>query len=74
MDYYRYDILTDPETAQILVAYLSDVPFDTFEDNETGIAAYLPARADGSAVEPLLESLAEEFDFSWHKTLIPGQN
>jgi ribosomal protein L11 methyltransferase len=74
MDYYRYDILTDPETAQILVAYLSDVPFDTFEDNETGIAAYLPARADGSAVEPLLESLAEEFDFSWHKTFIPGQN
>jgi ribosomal protein L11 methyltransferase len=74
MDYYRYDILTDPETAQILVAYLSEAPFDTFEDNETGIAAYLPARAGIHAAETLLEELKEQFDFDWSKTFIPGQN
>ena len=74
MDYYRYDILTGEETAQILVAYLSEAPFDTFEDNDTGIAAYLPARTDVAEAETLLAELQEQFEFSWSKTFIPGQN
>lgn len=74
MDYYRYDILAEPDTAEILVAYLSDAPFDTFEDNETGVAAYLPAKADADVAEALLESLSSQFTFTWTKTFIPGQN
>lgn len=74
MDYYRYDILADPDIAAILVAYLSEMPFDTFEENETGMAAYLPAKADVEAAEARLESLKETFQFSWNKTFIPGQN
>lgn len=74
MDYYRYDLVTDPETAQILIAYLSDAPFDTFEDNETGLSAYIPAREDVAAGEALVLELQEQFAFSWTKTFIPGQN
>jgi len=74
MDYYRYDILTDPETAQILVAYLSETPFDTYEDNETGMSAYFPARADHAETELLLQELQAQFEFTWSKTFIPGQN
>jgi len=74
MDYYRYDILAEQEIAAILIAYLSDAPFDTFEENETGMAAYLPARADMAAAEATLQALEQQFQFSWNKTFIPGQN
>lgn len=74
MDYYRYDILTDTETGQMLIAFLSEAPFNTFEDNETGVAAYLPARAGTEAAEALLESLQGQFEFTWSKTFIAGQN
>lgn len=74
MDYFRYDVHCPAETAEILVAYLSDAPFDTFEDTEHGLAAYLPANADAEAAESLLESLQEQFAFTWEKTHIPGQN
>ena len=74
MDYYRYHIACTFETAEILLAYLSEAPFDTFEENETGLAAYLPARADMDAAESALKSLEGKFEFSWSKTFIQGQN
>lgn len=74
MDYYRFDIQTDPETAEMLVAFLSDAPFDTFEETESGLAAYLPARAGLAEAEAQVETLQDRFSFSWTKTFIPGQN
>ncbi len=74
MDYYRYDILAEQETAAILIAYLSTAPFDTFEENELGMAAYLPAKADMAEAETSLNDLEKRFQFSWSKTFIPGQN
>jgi ribosomal protein L11 methyltransferase len=74
MDYYRYDVVADPETAQMLIAFLSEEAFDTFEDNETGVAAYLPVRADVAAAESALTALQAQFTFEWSKTFIPGQN
>ncbi len=74
MDYYRYDILAEQETAAILIAYLSEAPFDTFEENELGMAAYLPAKADRAEAERSLNDLEKRFQFSWSKTFIPGQN
>jgi ribosomal protein L11 methyltransferase len=74
MDYFRYDISCPAELAEILVAYLSDAPFDTFEDHENGLSVYLPARADVAAAEQALEELQQQFEFSWEKTFIAGQN
>lgn len=74
MDYYRYDIQCDPETAEVLVAFLAEAPFDTFEENENGLSAYLPARAGTQEAEDLLESLREQFTYTWTKEFIPGQN
>lgn len=74
MDYYRYDIKCDPETAEVLVAFLAEAPFDTFEENEHGLSAYLPARAGTQEAEELLENLLEQFAYSWTKDFIPGQN
>ena len=74
MDYYRYDIKCDAETAEVLVAFLAEAPFDTFEENEQGLSAYLPARAGTQEAETLLDELQNQFSYEWIKEFIPGQN
>lgn len=58
----------------MVLAYLSDAPFDTFEEMETGLYAYLPAAADMAVAEQVLTGLAGQFTFTWEKTFLPGQN
>lgn len=81
MDYWKFTIHTAPETAEILLAYLSEAPFETFEETPEGLNAYLPAAsgipeaADGMAsVESLLSRLQTQFPFSWSKIFLPAQN
>jgi ribosomal protein L11 methyltransferase len=76
MDYWKYTFLTDPGTAEILIAYLSEAPFDTFEEHEEGLNAYLPVTPTppGDGVEPLLEALQQQFQFTWHRVFLPAQN
>ncbi|GAB4494792.1 MAG: 50S ribosomal protein L11 methyltransferase [Saprospiraceae bacterium] len=74
MDYWKYILRTNPETAEILVAYLSEAPFDTFEEAEGGLHAYLPAHAGQTEAERQLLNLQKQFDFTWDKTFIPSQN
>ncbi len=74
VDYWQYDLRTDAETAEMVLAYLSDAPFDTFEETETGLFAYLPAASDMAMAEEILTALAEQFTFTWEKTFLPGQN
>jgi ribosomal protein L11 methyltransferase len=110
LDYWKYTLrfnpssdssAANPETTDILVAYLAEAPFDTFEETEGGLNAYMPASTPppngrgeaantvesstsplpfvggvggGVDVDALLTDLQQQFDFSWDKTFIPGQN
>jgi ribosomal protein L11 methyltransferase len=75
MHYWQYTLHNNPELNDILVALLGDAPFDTFEEHETGIHAYLPATDDNVAeADQLLAELATQFEFSHEKTFIEGQN
>lgn len=75
MDYWKYVLHCDPDTAEILTAFLSDAPFDTFEEGDVGFAAYCPApQHDEQAMRKLLEGLQDNFDFEWEKEFIPSQN
>lgn len=74
MDYWKYILLANPETSEILVAYLTEAPFDTFEETESGLNAYMPAHGGQSEAERQLIELQKQFDFTWDKTLVPGQN
>ncbi len=73
-------IRTAPETADILIAFLSEAPFDTFEETPEGLNAYLPAGTetpDESApvlAEARLMDLQQQFEFNWEKTFLPAQN
>lgn len=74
MNYWKYSLHTSPETAEILLAYLGEAPFDTFQEIPEGLDAYLPESADMKATEQLLAELREQFDFSWTKEFLPAQN
>jgi len=74
MNYHKYELITPPETADILVAFLSDSPFDTFEETADGLNAYAPASASSQEIDALLLDLQGQFDFTWEHELILGQN
>jgi ribosomal protein L11 methyltransferase len=74
MNYHKYELKTTPEIAEILVAFLSESPFDTFEETTDGLNAYAPASASEQEIEAQLADLQNQFDFSWEKELILGQN
>jgi len=74
VDYWKYAIRTTLEVSEILPAFLQDAPFDTFEETELGLNAYLPASASVTDVEELLNGLREQFEFEWDKEFLPAQN
>lgn len=74
LDYWQYTFRTNPETAELLLALLSDAPFDTFEETPEGLNAYLPASADAEAVEQHIGDLTQQFDFQWDKTFLEARN
>ena len=43
LDYWKYAIRCTPDTAEVLLAFLAEGPFDTFEEVETGLDAYCPS-------------------------------
>ncbi len=75
MDYHAYHLLHDSELNEIIIALLADAPFDTFEENEDGIVAYLPAgKGHEAEAETALDELAEQFAMTWTKVFIKGEN
>jgi ribosomal protein L11 methyltransferase len=74
MDYFQYTITTDPAQNEVLIAMVSHLPFDTFEESETGFNAYMPASLQSEEHDEELLDLQSQFDFQFQKTLIPGQN
>jgi ribosomal protein L11 methyltransferase len=77
MNYYALTIIPkdyDVERVEILTAVLGELPFDTFEETETGLKAYIPEKDMTESVETELIELSEQFDFSFDKTFIPYQN
>ncbi len=75
MNYNAYTLTNDPELNEIMIALLAEAPFDTFEEHETGITAYLQAdKGYEPEAEALLAELAEQFEMQWVKTFIKGEN
>lgn len=75
MNYLKYTLTTNnPDLPEILMAFLADQPFDTFEETPEGLLAYLPSNADVVHVENTLAELQQTFAFSWSKDLIVAQN
>ncbi|MGK0389858.1 MAG: ribosomal protein L11 methyltransferase [Maribacter sp.] len=74
MDYYVYKIQAAAQWAEIIQAFMGEMPFDTFKDNDTGFDAYIPANAHSAEVEESVGALKENFPFEHVKERIVAQN
>lgn len=74
MDYYRF-IFKAPEAAcELALAFLSELPFDTFEETDDGLDAYLRQDAFGPEVESQLNNIVNELGLSYQRQIVPYQN
>ncbi len=77
MNYYVVEI-TPPEFSEekveILIALLSDLPFDTFEETATGLKAFILEKDWNKDVEEQLTEISQMFEFKYETTFIPYQN
>ncbi|MEO0776412.1 MAG: 50S ribosomal protein L11 methyltransferase [Bacteroidota bacterium] len=79
MDYYRFAIRSTvaestAEQREIILAFLGDLPFDTFEESETGWLAFGPVADWDDPDLARLDALGDQWHFTWEKTRIPAQN
>jgi ribosomal protein L11 methyltransferase len=74
MDYYKFAIQCPAASSEILLALFSLQPFEMFEENDEGFDAFLPTHALDAVVESYVGDLQKQHEFSFVKTLIPGQN
>ncbi len=73
MDYWKFTC-KDFEDSGLMVAFLSQYPFDSFEESPTQVSAYLPQNEDEKAIEIQLDLLKTSWHFNFDKELIPFQN
>lgn len=74
MSYTLYRFAVSPEWAEILIAWLGELPFEAFEETETGVNAWAPAHVAGAGLDTAVEELRSRFDFSFEKEAVPDQN
>jgi ribosomal protein L11 methyltransferase len=59
---------------EVIIALLGEMPFDTFEENETGVNAYIKEQDFSAEIEVELNELSESLAFSFEKEKIAAQN
>ena len=74
MDYYKYNFETNSEIVEILIALLGQHPFDTFQEVDTGVEAYIPKELHEETVETYIAELQAQFGFQFERSFIAAQN
>ncbi len=74
MNFYRFRIAINPDQAELLLAFLNELPFDSFQETDHYLDAYLPASADAGTAEAELIKLQHQFSFSYEKEEIAARN
>ena len=75
MNFIELEITTTPELSEILLAELSLLPFDTFEENDNGLKAYSEEdQFDLEAVKEITERYQQMGKIEFQTTVIPKVN
>lgn len=74
MNYWEFSITAQAEIREILLGLLSGLPFDSFQETETGFSAFLPENGTLEEVEAEVRSLADWWGFSYQVFKLPAQN
>lgn len=73
-DYYDWFFPADAETQEILLALLSHLPFDTYQEGTDGLHAFISAEDNTLGLEAEATAIAAGFGSMPSKTLVPYQN
>ena len=74
MDYYAYHIKIPADQREIALAFLSNLPFDSFTASEDGWDAYVPAAVDQEVIQTRLRALPEALGLQFSWDFIPYKN
>lgn len=77
MDYTELEVLLNPAEpySEILIAELSHLPFDTFEENDEGFKAYAPSGTlDKEEIKQILDVYSQEVTMKYSFREIPREN
>ena len=79
MNYFEVNILlkdaTAPDSRDIITAHLSEFGFESFEENETGLKAFIPENLyNESLVNEALKDISEMIPFSYEVNFIKAEN
>ncbi|HKK78916.1 MAG TPA: 50S ribosomal protein L11 methyltransferase, partial [Phaeodactylibacter sp.] len=72
--HYRFTIIVPVARRDIALAFLSELPFDTFEETEQGWQAYLPKAAHNEELIQQLDELAQRLSLVYEQEEVPYQN
>ena len=72
-DYDVYRITTAPATGELLIAFLANAGFDSFEETEAGLDAY-GATDRREEFAGVLDELSHQFDFTYERTELENRN
>lgn len=77
-DYVTLRVDIDPcceDTTDLLAAFLCDIGYDSFEPDDNGLTAYVPARLfDMKQVKDILDDFPMEASFALSSTLVKGED
>ena len=71
MNFYKISITASAAKQELIIAFLSNIGFDGFEQEEFGIKTYIKEEAYKEAD---IRALADQLDFTFKSKLIPSQN
>jgi ribosomal protein L11 methyltransferase len=74
MNYHHFIITAGPEEREIALAFLSELPFDTFEETDTGLEAYVRADVYSPALQQQLDAIMQRLGLDWEQKEVPYQN
>lgn len=76
MQYLEYHFITsDEQTAEILMALLAEAGFDTFDQNEHELSAYIQESVDDiERIAAYLDELQQRFVFTWSQKQFEKKN
>lgn len=72
---FSFDRSAMPEFSEILIAFLSELPFESFEEHDTGLNAYIPSEDyDDDQAQEVLAPLKNIHPFTCIQNNIPKEN
>lgn len=74
MKYWKYVFTVDSEQTDMLLAFLSEWPFDSFQETENGLEAYLPESELASVPDTDIQHLADRFGADFSREVLPDVN